>query len=316
MICIGILNDGRIENGYRINQYKLLLYYLSKSKYISNYTVVVLSVSENNIFQEIADKYNISFNFIATDISYMSKIYSLYSYCKNLNYNYIFKIDNDIVLPSYIFDFIYENKSCLDIDNSGILLPVLTNSIPSIDYIIEDFFSKEEKKTIYKIFEDYKYTNEWEHLNQLKPIPWSSSKWFSIINSNISPHNGFYKAVHPIRYSHDATVYLNEIIMKYYNTFNESRECYLYEDINKEYFMPQVFLMKTDVFKYIFDDSLRYDEYDEVTLNRLIKRDNRKVYYIRNSFSVHVAHNGYTHNFLEYEKDIIVHFFKEILNKI
>lgn len=145
MICIGILNDGRIENGYRIHQYKLLLYYLSKSKYINNYHVIVLSPSKNSIFQEIADKYNISFNFIATDTSYMSKIYNLYSYCKNLNYDYILKVDNDIVLPSYIFDFIYENKSCLDTDNSGILLPVLTNSIPSIDYIIEDFFSKEEK---------------------------------------------------------------------------------------------------------------------------------------------------------------------------
>lgn len=111
-------------------------------------------------------------------------------------------------------------------------------------------------------------------------------------------------------------MYLNKIMMKYSDTFNESRECYIYEDINKEYFMPQVFLMKTDVFKNIFDSSLHYDEYDEVTLNRLIKRDNRKVYYIRNSFGVHIAHNGYTHNFLEYEKDTILLFFKDILSKI
>ena len=314
MICIGILNDGRIENGYRINQYKLLLYYLSKSRYANNYHVVVLGSSDNDIFKDIAEINNLSVNFISTNGSYMSKIINLYNYCKRLNYNYIFKIDNDIVLPSYIFDFIYENKSCLDIDNSGILLPVLTNSIPSIDYIIEDFFSKEEKDNIYKLFETYKYSNEWVHLNELKPIPWSPSEWFSTINSNKSPHDGIYKAVHPIRFSHEATVYLNNVMMKYSNTFNDSRECYIFEDIKKEYFMPQTFLMKTENFKNILDSSLNYDEYDEVTLNRLIKKDNMKIYYIRNSFGIHVAHNGYTHNFLEYEKDTILLFFKDILS--
>lgn len=69
--------------------------------------------------------------------------------------------------------------------------------------------------------------------------------------------------------------------------------------------MPQAFLMRTDPFVHVLDPTLKYDGYDEVTLNRLIRREHKKIAFIRNCFGIHIAHNGFTSNFLKYEEEVL-----------
>ena len=64
----------------------------------------------------------------------------------------------------------------------------------------------------------------------------------------------------------------------------------------------------------ILDKSLAYDGYDEVTINNLIRRDKKDIIFIRNALGIHIAHNGHTRNFLEFEILFLNEFFRNELS--
>ena len=96
--------------------------------------------------------------------------------------------------------------------------------------------------------------------------------------------------------------------------FLEDRGCKLYNAKDRPYFMPQTFLIKTSYYNNILDKSLAYDGYDEVTINNLIRRDKKDIIFIRNALGIHIAHNGHTRNFLEFEILFLNEFFRNELS--
>ena len=298
-ILIGILNDDR-----RYLQFKLFLHFFTKSIHKDKFKIIVLTHADSTKFTNIIDLYSNLFtgiDIIKTGPDYMDKIHSFIEYANLHEYTYCFKMDNDIILPTHMIDYIYENIHILDDDNNGILLPLLSNSIPSIQYVIEDFFNSSEKSIIYDLFSKYKYTNEWAILNDKLIGDWSFDKYYSVIENIKEPHGGNYKAIHPIRFDTDSADYLNSIFIDNKKWFFEDRGCKLYNATDRPYFMPQTFLIKTSYYHNILDKSLAYDGYDEVTINNLIRRDKKEIFFIRNALGIHIAHNGHTKNFLEFE---------------
>jgi hypothetical protein len=302
-ILIGMLNDGR-----RYNHFSYFCKFLSQSQYKDNFKIIILSNKQNSFFHDIPIKYNLDASFVETGGEYMDKIIKFLSYAKEYNYTYCFKVDNDIILPSHVFDFIYENINIID---KGILLPTLTTSIPSIYFLLEDYGNNEIKEKLFKMFKDFRYTNEWSIINNSLPEEYSYNNYVSFINNLKEPYCGNYKAIHPIRYDVESTRVWNMYVLENKSLFsNKDKQCYLFEDINKCYFMPQAFLMNISLLENVLDKSLAYDSYDEVTLNNLIKREEKQIFYIRNCFGLHIAHNGFMPNFLQYEEEFLSKFFE------
>ena len=301
-ILIGILNDGR-----RYNHFKYFCKFLSHSKYKDNFKVIVLSNNHNYVFDDIPKEYNLDCTFIQSGGEYMQKICSFIHYANENQYIYCFKLDNDIILPSHIFDYIYENINIVD---KGILLPTLTTSIPSIYFMLDDFGDDEIKSKLFKLFKEFRYTNEWSILNNFLPKEYTLEEYIFFINSIKEPYGGNYKAIHPIRYNVECTKIWNQYILENKSSFFNTKDCYLFEDTLKCYFMPQAFLIHISLFQNVLDKSLAFDIYDEVTLNNLIKRENKQIFYIRNCFGLHIAHNGFMPNFLEYEEEYLSKFFE------
>ena len=301
-ILIGMLNDGR-----RYNHFKYFTKYLEKSKYKDNYQIIVLSQIYNSEFI----KTSLNLDFIQTANDYMDKISTFIKYAKDNNYTYCFKVDNDILLPTHIFDFIYENINILDNKENGILLPNLTTSLPGFYYFLEDFGNELIKENLESMFKNFKYTNEWESINDSLPNEWTLENYNTFIQNIKEPYGGNYKAIHPIRFYGDSTKEFNKYVLeKKESFFNKLKDCYIYNDKLKTYFMPQAFLIHIDLFEKVLDTSLAFDCYDEVTLNRIMKNENKNILYIRNCFGIHITHNGFTPNFLDYEEEFLHMFFQ------
>lgn len=302
-ILIGMLNDGR-----RYNHYKYFTKYLEQSKYKDNFHIIILSHIYNCEFIKPTLE---NIEYIHSGCQYMDKINEFIKYAKTNNYKYCFKVDNDIILPPYIFDFIYENISVLDNSENGILFPTLTTSLPGFYYFLEDFGNDEIKQKLESMFKTFKYSNEWSILNSFLPNEWSLANYNNFIQNIKEPSEGNYKTIHPIRFYSDSTKELNKFIIEINNSFfNKKKEPYIFIDPLNTYFMPQAFLIKTDLFEKVLDPSLAFDVYDEVTLNRLMKREDKNKLYIRNCFGIHISHNGFMKDFLDYEEKFLQDFFE------
>lgn len=218
-ILIGILNDGR-----RYNHFKYFTKYLEQSKYKDKFKIIILS----NVYNKSFLQTSLNIDFIQTGSEYMDKIRAFIDYSKVNNYNYCIKVDNDIILPTYVFDFIYENISVLDNTNNGILLPSLTTSIPGFYYFIEDFGNEEIKYKLFSMFQDFKYINEWSVVNSSLPKDWSLENYHSFIENIKEPYGGNYKAIHPIRFYGDSTKELNKYIVEIKDSFFNKKKGTIY----------------------------------------------------------------------------------------
>jgi hypothetical protein len=308
-ILIGYLNDGR-----RFKHLDYMCKYLSQSNSAKYYTILLLSSSDeiNIKCKTILEKYRLDYVIAPAQLHYMPKIGEFVKYALNNEYKYCFKMDNDIILPSFIFDYIMNELPSLS-EEIGILLPTLYTSSPSCEYFIEDFLDTKEKEYMYELFEQYRYTDEFAVINHTYPQKWSLQAYSKMVEDMKNPNNGVYKAIHPIRYSSFITRKMNDFAIKYKNCFfTQEKIPYVFVCDFPYYFMPQAFLMKTELLTKVMDPSLVYDGYDEVTLNRLIRREGKKISFIRNCFGIHIAHNGHMkeENFMEYEEKILDIFFE------
>ena len=243
----------------------------------------------------------------------MPKIKHFINYAKENNYKYCMKMDNDIILPPHIYDYIYENLSVLS-EEIGILFPTLYTSIPSAEYFIEDFLTQNEKDIMYKIFSSFRYSDHFKTLNPVYPSPWNLEKYFDMVENMTKPHGGVFKAVHPIRWCFEATKKINDYAIEKKEQFlHTDKKPYIYVPNKTHYFMPQCYLMKVDLLEKVLDPSLAVDIYDEVTLNRLVRRENKKIAFVRNCFGIHIAHNGHHPWFLDYEIEVLNQMFPEYI---
>lgn len=301
-ILIGYLTDGR-----RYLSLEKFCNELKDSKYVSNYKMLFLaSFNCKNNIENILNKTCITYEIIEQN-EYMEKMYTFIQYSQRNKFKYCFKIDNDILIPKKIFDYISENIDTFFEDkNLGILFPVMSSSIPGFYFFMEDFFTTNEIREMYNLFDNYKYQNEWNDMNKFLPYSLTLEKYHEMVENMTSPYNGNYKAIHPIRFSSDILKKYNEILLSKKDFFfNNNLDPYIKIEDNPYYFMPQSFLIKTEFFKNLYDKSLHYDDYDEVSLNNMIRRHDKKIGFIRNCFCIHPIHNGYCQDFLEYEKELI-----------
>jgi len=217
--------------------------------------------------------------------NYMDKI----RYLSNTDVKYSCSMDDDILISSYLWDYIIDNIKILDDPNNLLISPLISNGIPSVDLFIEDFLEKSEKSEIYSIFLKTRIENLWgvnyESLNVER------EKWDYSFYDDVDRLGHYYKGIHPIRVSIEAHSKLAEFICRNPEKMMERRE-YNIEIRKFPYFCNSFYFIKTDTWKKIISDgSLFKDSYDEVPLNLYMQKNNLNIAFIRNGFCLHMAYN-------------------------
>lgn len=221
--------------------------------------------------------------------NYLPKVRFAIDYAIKNNYKYIFKCDNDMIIPAYTIDYITENISQLD-NNYLTLSPTVSTGMPTVEYFINEVFTKEECKLIRSEFSKCMFNNQpgifdYRFLNNLQSKEWDYTNFFKIINGM----NTWYKGVHPIRYGFGNDL-LNQLLIKYKHKIFENKICNINAD-NSHYIANMCFFINTNNYNNLINvENLTVNGCDDVQLFRYSQKYNIKHGIVSNGFAIHVAY--------------------------
>jgi hypothetical protein len=222
---------------------------------------------------------------IFQDGNYMNKIRRfITSECE-----YSCSMDEDIILNQYLWDFMIENISVLDNDKNLILIPLISNGIPTTEKFIEDFCNNEQKEEMHNIFRN---TNmRYEHMVGHTNLDYSFlDNWDETFISRLNQIDHHYRGIHPIRMSYEANIKIAQIICGS-KTFFDKKD-YTIEIEKIPYFCNSFYMIKTKTWaSFINDNTLYRDPFDEVPLNLYMRKTDSDVAIVRNGFCIHMCYN-------------------------
>jgi hypothetical protein len=221
--------------------------------------------------------------------NYMEKV----EYALSQNTEYSVKLDEDCFIGNHVWDYMIENIGLLESEDNLLLAPLLSNNIPLVDQFIESFVSDESvKNEIYANFLKREMPNglwgvDYSPLNAytLQASSWNSSAFYE----GVSQINHYYKGIHPIRICAKSQIILNDYILNNFGKIVEEQN-YSIEEFICPYYTNSVFAIKTDDWKKIVSMPA-YDAFDEVSLNVFKNSFNKKTFYIKNGFTLHLTYN-------------------------
>jgi len=114
---------------------------------------------------------------------------------------YSMSLDEDIFFNEYVWDYIIENINLLDDNENLTLSPTLSSGVPSADYFINDYFTEEDKKPLYKAFCSTNFGPQWNgDYSFLNKYTTEASEWnFENFLEAANNYNFYYKGIHPLR---------------------------------------------------------------------------------------------------------------------
>tara|TARA_R110000868_G_scaffold2821_1_gene19527 strand:+ start:3241 stop:4209 length:969 start_codon:yes stop_codon:yes gene_type:complete len=320
MITINYLSHNRFNNFWKITSNFLNLI---KEENKSKIRVNVLSTNSTDFDRLDGIETNIVvFN---PGYNYMSKI----EYAVSQETKYSVKLDEDCFVGNHVWDYMIENMDILSSDENLVLSPLVSNNIPLVDQFIESFVTDQiVKDKIYSQFLKRDMPNglwgvDYSSLNKytLQASSWDPSSFYE----GVAKINHYYKGIHPIRICAEAQIILNDYIIDNFSKITD-RQDYSIEEFICPYHTPGVILIKTKDWKNIIMDR-GPDAFDEVPYNTYKNRYNKKTFYVKNGFAIHLTYNtihNCTHNSnytslgiamingLEYETNLI----EKIINKL
>ena len=241
--------------------------------------------------------------------NYMNKVRFTIQFSEQNNIKYICKYDNDIILTSALFDYMVDNLAVLNDNTHFILSPTLTSGIPSIEYFLDDFATKDEQNSIREEFRklkipDFTMGQDYSSLNT-QVTKWDYKHFFQQV-SNI-PH--VFKGIHPHRISADLHEKLNSIVINHRDDILNAKNFNLFIDNSSPYICNSVFIIRTDRYKDVINQiSLFKDGFEEVPLNLRMKELNADIVFVRNGCGIHSYYNTIPNN-RELEKTFMDCFF-------
>jgi hypothetical protein len=284
MITINYLAHDRSNNFWNITKHFLNLI---KEENKSKIRVNILSTHTTDF--ELLDGIETNIVLFNFQYNYMSKV----EYALSQNTEYSVKLDEDCFINNHVWDYMIENVNILEPEDNFIFVPLLSNNIPLVDQFIESFISDEFiKNEIYSLFLQRNMPNglwgvDYSSLNQYttEATSWNPSLFYEGVNRI----NHYYKGIHPIRISAEAQVILNDYII---NNFNKITDKHIYstEEFICPYYTNSVFMIKTEDWKRSISMP-GCDGFDEVPLNNFKNTFNKKTFYVKNGFSLHLTYN-------------------------
>ncbi len=284
MITINYLAHDRSNNFWNITKHFLNLI---KEENKSKIRVNILSTHTTDFERLNGIETNIVlFN---SGYNYMSKV----EYALSQDTKYSVKLDEDCFIGNHVWDYMIENVDLLDSDDNFILAPLLSNNIPLVDQFIESFVTDETVKG--QIYSDFLRRNmpnglwgvDYSSLNAhtLQASSWNSTAFYE----GVSKIDHYYKGIHPIRICAEAQVILNDYIMDNFHKITDKQD-YSIEEFTCPYYTNSVFLIKTEDWKRVVLTP-GSDGFDEVPFNNFKNAFNKKTFYVKNGFSIHLTYN-------------------------
>ena len=319
-ICIGYLSNN-VPKCKRLYTFRPFIDFLNKTKNVSNFFLLLLinpaKNNDENYMIDVLKKYgkNVNYESIKFDNNnnYILKIKYLINYSLKNNFDYCLKLDNDIIINNYILDYMYNNLYVLDNDKNLFISPSLSSGIPTCEYFINKFMNKHDKRKIHNIFLKTKFPeNLWGYnYNFLNKYTLKSDKWdFKRFSKSLNNCNYHYKGLHPIRLSEEAHEFLNNFIVKNKHKIYSKQDYKMVITNDFSYLCNSIFIIKAKNYKKITDiKELYVDIFDEVPINKFIKKHNLNVAFVDNSFTIHPYYNSVS-NHLKREENL----FKRIFN--
>ncbi len=285
MININYFSNSRLEF------FTLIFHFIKKIKPENKDKIIfnILTTSSNVSFFEKFKNDGVNMNIIKFNdgFNYTEKL----KYVLNLDVEYSVKLDEDCIINNHIWDYMIENVNTLDDENNLLISPLLSTTLPSCDEFINGFLSKEDRDTITNFLVNQKMPNglfgvNYEPLNKytVDSVEWDYKAYLKGLGE--LPTN--VKGMHPMRISYKAQTTINDLILKNYNKIVNNGDYSLFE-IETPYFTNNLFLIKTSVWKHIFD---KYGGvYDEIPISDYKKNNNKKFLFIKNGFGIHTMYN-------------------------
>jgi hypothetical protein len=275
----------------RLSFFSLMFHFIKKikPKNKEKITLNILTTKENVLFFEGFKNDGININIIEFNdgFNYTEKL----KFVLNLKSDYSVKLDEDCIINNHIWDYMIEMSNVLDDENNLLISPLLSTTLPSCDEFINGFLSSENKEIVNGFLLKQKMPNglfgvNYEPLNKytVDASEWDYKAYLDGLDS--LPTN--MKGMHPMRISYDAQTTINDLILKNHNKIIDNGEYSLFE-IKSPYFTNNLFLIKTSVWKHIFE--VYGGVYDEIPISDYKKNNNKKFLFIKNGFGIHTMYN-------------------------
>lgn len=216
------------------------------------------------------------------------------------NCKYSCRLDDDIFMSSYVWEYVMNNITILDNSDVGVLNPILTTSTFSCELFINQFLNSEQQEYIFSIFKrDNIYSNIWGiDYSPIHVIISNTPKWdgFLVFNE-LRKLPTFFRGVHPIRFSSEANESLAKMVL---GNFEKIQKRHEYSIVNMVGYHDTHFMFFTTE---LWKNSLKksYDSFDEISINQYCRENNLSMSYINNGFGIHMCH-GIVSNQSEIEK--------------
>ena len=282
--------------------------HLSQSKYLSEIFVLVLTHNNDAVhYDNYLRGTNIPYTIIQVehDKNYLRKLNFTLEFTFKHEIPYIMKHDNDIVMSSHVYDYIFENLQVLDDQKNIVLTPTLTSGIPTCDIFMKDFLNNEQCSSLSRLFLNYQHGPLWgtdyTELNQhtTDASSWNAEAYYK----SVGQRTHHYKGIHPVRMEKDAILQLNEYVLENKEKIFSKQDYFLDYDSTSPYFCNSVFCIKKEVYATLLSKfDLYVDNYDEVPLNRWRDMFGLNLVIIRKGVAIHPIYNT-IETYLEKEKE-------------
>jgi hypothetical protein len=229
--------------------------------------------------------------------NYMNKMRKAVERAKENAIPYLLKCDNDVFFSAETLEYMIDSLDELKKGTHLTLGPTLTTGVPSIEYFLQDYCTKEECAELESIFlqtdmysiggVDYTSLNKFTY----GADTWEPSAFFESVKA--FPH--YYKGVHPVRFSGPAQKKIHEILVKRSDVFLPGRSMSLISDTTSPYLCDSCYCVSVDTYDTIIRDRTHFvDDYDEVPLNSYAQKNGLGHLFVRNGFGVHMYYNWIT----------------------
>jgi hypothetical protein len=240
---------------------------------------------------------------------------------QNTECKYSCKLDDDVLISRYVWDYLIKNLHKINNNETPILAPILTNGMPSVDMFIDDFLNEQDRKIAHGILlNGYITENMWgldySKINQkIKSMKeWNSKEYWNFVSTvdtswekNDVPWHYFnVRGVHPSRFSYDYNMFIATKVFENYEKFFNKNEYYL-DTFDSTYFTNNMFISETKFWKETLP--IFFDGWDEGQLSFRMLMDRSKVLYVRNGFGIHMAY-GMTDRQMVIEQEYIKNLWK------
>jgi hypothetical protein len=301
-----------LTNNDRYFVFEKFIHELQQVKRIDDILLLIVNSSKDSTrYEEYLSKTSIHYMCRTIDCpkeNYLPKVAYAIEFAKQNGFKYMMKCDNDIIIPTYTFDYFTENLHLLDTNLT--LSPLLSTGIPSVEYFIDSFLSEDEALEIRKEFKKCMFFEQrgifdYRPLNYctLKAKTWNYKSYFEKLkelSEALKPinhsgrtelgHNKYYMGIHPIRHGFGNSQ-INDYIVKYKERFFSEKECSILDE-SFPYLCDMCFLISTNHYDNLISrDDLIIDGCDEVPLNRYACNNNLKHLIVKDGYAIHITYN-------------------------